>query len=65
MEEVMKTLFLGLSAVVLLAAFTPAGACGRHGYTAAAAETHYYRSYGHHRGYHPYLRHRAVHRMVR
>ena len=60
----MKTLCLGLSALFLLAASTPAGACGRYGYTAAAAETHYYRPYRHYRGYHPYLRYRAARRIL-
>jgi hypothetical protein len=52
----MKMLFLGLSAVFLLAAATPAGACfWRAGY-AATAGTHYYRA-------HRYYRHPYAHRL--
>jgi len=65
MEKVMKTLFLGLSAVFLLAASTPAGACHRGAGYSAVEGTHYYRSYGYYRGHHPYLRYRAARRILR
>jgi hypothetical protein len=68
----MKMLFLGLSAVILLAAVTPpASACFRGAGYAAADGTHYYRpyryyrGYGLYRGYHPYLRYRAARRILR
>ena len=65
MEEIMKVLFLGLSAVFLLAAATPAGACHYGAGYRAAVGTHYYRPYRHYRGYHPYLRYRAARRVLR
>ena len=70
MEEVMKMLFLGLSAVVLLAAATPAGACHYGAGYRAAVGTHYYRPYryyrhyGFYRGHRPYLRYRAARRIL-
>ena len=63
MEEIMKALLLGLSFVFLLAAATPAGACHYGAGYRAAVGTHYYRPYR--RGYHPYLRYRAAHRILR
>ncbi len=66
----MKMLFLGLSAVVLLAAATPAGACFHRAGYAAADGSHYYRPhryyrhYGYYRGHRPYLRYRAARRML-
>ena len=61
----MKMLFLSLSAVFLLAASTPAGACHYGAGYSAVAGTHYYRPYRYYRGHHPYLRYRAARRILR
>jgi hypothetical protein len=61
----MKTLFLSLSTVFLLAASTPAGACHHGAGYSAAAATHYYRPYRHYHRHHPYLRYRAARRILR
>ena len=61
----MKTLLFGLSAVFLLAASAPAGACHYGAGYSAVAGTHYYRGYRHYRGHHPYLRYRAARRILR
>ena len=60
----MKLLFLGLSAVVLFAATTPAGACHYGAGYRAAVGTHYYRPYRHYRHYAYYPRYRAARRIL-
>jgi hypothetical protein len=59
----MMTLFLSLSAVFLLAASMPAGACHYGAGYSAVAGTDYYRHYGYYR-HHRYLRYRAARRIL-
>ena len=61
----MKTLFLSLSTVFLLAASTPTSACHYGAGYSAVAGTHYYRSYRYYHRHHPYLRYRAARRILR